>query len=169
MSDNSQVLTLSSFDDSKMNDIFAQLMADNTYDQSNDQKNNTTDNDPVTTENVEEFILKQSSKLIENSASAVEMMKEYVSTAPNADDVSALAELIGATSTALETLNKLNIANKRNKTAKEIKEMDINSKQQQLTTAIQGKLLLTREELMKELKTASEKIIEAEVIKTTIS
>lgn len=107
--------------------------------------------DALTKDNLEEFILKHTGNLVRQAAESVSLVKDYVETAPNAEDVTALAELIRATSTAVESLNKILITDKRSQTAMTIKQMELHSRQHQFDTAVGVKLMLTREELMKQL------------------
>lgn len=107
--------------------------------------------DVLTKDNLEDFILKYTGNLVKQASESVSLVKDYVETAPNAEDVTALAELIRATSTAVEGLNKILVTNKRSKTAMDIKQLEIQSKQQQFNTAVGVGLMLTREELMKQL------------------
>ena len=107
--------------------------------------------DELTKDNLEEFILKHTGHLVKQASESVALVKDYVETAPNAEDVTALAELIRATSSAVEGLNRILISDKRNQTAIHIRELDRRSRQDQFDTAVGVKLMLTREELMKQL------------------
>jgi len=118
----------------------------------------------VTKDNLEAFILKHTSELVRSSSEAVELVKDYVTSAPNAEDVTALADLVKATATAVNTLNNLLSTEKKNNTLIKIKEMDINSRREELDTAIGVKLMLTREELMKQLLNSSQLIEDSKII-----
>ena len=56
---------------------------------------------------LESFLLKYSGKLIKDSVDYVEDVKQYISSAPDARDVDALSKLIGASASAIESLNKI--------------------------------------------------------------
>jgi hypothetical protein len=120
--------------------------------------------DELTKENLEQFILKHTGNLVKQATESVALVKDYVETAPNAEDVTALAELIRATSTAVEILNKTLISDKRNQTVVHVKELEIKSRQEQFDTAVGVKLMLTREELMKQLMTPQSKESQVKVI-----
>lgn len=120
------------------------------------------EDDPLTKDNLEEFILKHTGNLVKQASESVSLVKDYVETAPNAEDVTALAELIRATSSAVESLNKILVTDKRSHTALTIKQMELQSKQQQFDTAVGVKLMLTREELMKQLLNPPKPTIEVE-------
>ena len=105
----------------------------------------------VTETNLEEFVLKHAGNLVVQASQTVEMMKDYISSAPNADDVSAFADLVNANTSALEVMCKVLTQNKKNTNAVKIKQMEIDNKKENLNTAIGASLLLTREELMDQL------------------
>ena len=99
-------------------------------------------------EKLEEFLIKKSSKLINKSLNIVDNVNDYISSAPENRDVAAMAELIKASSSAIETLNKLHTAKERNVTQKEVKQMDVESKERMNITDNQTKVLMTREDIM---------------------
>ena len=121
-------------------------------------------------DDVEAFILNNTGKLITDSMSYIDDthlyrqcmsyiddIGEYVSAAPDSRDVEALAKLISSSATALDSLQKIHIANEKNKNAVFIKTLDIESKKVLQQSDQDHKLLLNREELMTKL------IVDAEV------
>ena len=78
-------------------------------------------------------------------------MKEVVFHVPDADNVSSLAELIKASTGAIETLNKLVTQDKKSKTQLQVKQLDIQSKQMLQDSEQEHKLKLSREEILKQL------------------
>jgi len=125
-----------------------------------DIKNN--DDFKLNPEDLQEFLLQYSGKLIKGSVEFVDEVTQYITNAPDAKDVESLSKLVGASAAAIETLNKIHIANEKNKSSKELKIMDIESKKQLQADDNKTKLLLNREELMKRLIDDA-KIIDAEV------
>jgi hypothetical protein len=111
--------------------------------------------DALTKENLEEFILKHTGNLVKQASESVTLVRDYVEAAPNAEEVTALAELIKATSSAVESLNRILITDKKTSTAIKIKEMDNKSRQKELDAVVGLKLRSTREELMKQLINAT--------------
>lgn len=111
--------------------------------------------DTLTKENLEEFILKHTGNLVKQASESVALVRDYVEAAPNAEEVTALAELIKATSSAVESLNRILITDKKTSTAIKIKEMDNKSRQKELDAVVGLKLRSTREELMKQLINAT--------------
>ena len=111
-------------------------------------------------EDLEDFLIQNSSKLIKKSLSIVENVNDYISSAPENRDVAALAELIKASSGAIDSLNKLHTAKERNETQLEVKQMDVNSKER-LNIADNGtKLLLSRDDIMKALVDKEDGVID---------
>jgi len=102
-------------------------------------------------EELEKFILNNAGKLVKKSIDMVEEVKQYVETAPESRDVTSLSELINASSSAIETLSKILVQNKRDKTQKEVKQMDIDGKKQLMQGEFNAKVMLSRDDVMKEL------------------
>jgi hypothetical protein len=119
----------------------------------------------VNKENLEEFLLKYSGKLVKDSVEYVDDVKQFITSAPDYKDLEALSKLVGASASAIESLNKILISNKANENRKEIKEMDIQSKKE-LMNQSQNSIGLTinREELLNKLMKDA-KVIDAEVEK----
>ena len=59
------------------------------------------ESDPLTKENIEKFVIENAGKLVNESLEVVTNVKDYISSAPENKDVSSLADLIEATSTAI--------------------------------------------------------------------
>jgi|TARA_R110000737_G_scaffold159114_1_gene187163 hypothetical protein len=113
-------------------------------------------------EDLENFLLQYSGKLIKGSVDYVEDVKQFITSAPDARDVESLSKLVGAAAAAIETLNKIHISDQKAKSTKELKIMDIESKQALQQQDTETKLLLNREELMKQL-IGDAQIIDADV------
>ncbi len=102
-------------------------------------------------DDLEDFIMNSAGELINKSIEMVDEVKEYVSSAPESRDVASLAELIKASSSAIESLSKVLIQNKKSKTQKEVKEMDITGKKQLMQGEFNAKMLLSRDDVIGEL------------------
>ena len=83
---------------------------------------------PLTKDNMEKFVIEKAGRLVEDSLDVMTNVKDYISSAPESKDVGSLSELIAATATAIETLNKIIVTDKRNETLIKAKEMDIASR-----------------------------------------
>tara|TARA_R110002012_G_scaffold296957_1_gene494669 strand:- start:4044 stop:4487 length:444 start_codon:yes stop_codon:yes gene_type:complete len=111
-------------------------------------------------ENLGEFIMKNSGKLVTKSLDIVDNVNDYIASAPENRDVAALAELIKATSGSLDTLQKLHTSNERNETQKEVKRMDVESKERISIVDNQTKVLLSREDIMQALVDKDDDVID---------
>lgn len=105
----------------------------------------------VTDDNLEQFIMNTSSALIEDSLEVLSNVKEYTASSPDARECQSIAELIKAAATAIDTLNKVSLQNKKSKTQMDIKKLDIETKKGIATQEQQTKLLLSREDIMDKL------------------
>tara|TARA_R110000765_G_C18570894_1_gene565020 strand:- start:89 stop:529 length:441 start_codon:yes stop_codon:yes gene_type:complete len=131
--------------DEAVNDIISQLK------QSNKVAKVSVDDSILNKEDLEDFLIQNSGKLIKKSLSIVDNVNDYISSAPENRDVAALAELIKASSSAIETLNKLHTAKERNDTQVAVKQMDVDSKERLNIVDNQTKMLLSRDDIMKAL------------------
>lgn len=113
-------------------------------------------------EKLEEFLLNNSGKLIKDSLEYIEDIGQFVTAAPDSRDVEALAKLVSSSAAALETLNKIHIADQKNKSSMEIKKLDIESKKALQQNQNEAKFLMNREELLAQLIDKA-KIVEAEI------
>jgi len=111
-------------------------------------------------ENLEEFIMKSSGKLVSKSLEIVDNVNDYISSAPENRDVAALAEVIKATAGSIDTLQKLHSSNERNETQKQVKKMDVESKERISIVDNQTKVLLSREDIMGALIDKDEDVID---------
>ena len=78
-------------------------------------------------------------------------MKEIVHHMPEAENVSSLAELIKASTGAIETLNKLVVQDKKSNTTIKAKQLDIDSKRELQSSDQLHALTLSREEVLDRL------------------
>lgn len=132
--------------DDAVNDILAQLkQATNII----SRPVSTEEEAALTKDQLEEFIIKNTGKLVTQSISLVDTVKEVVETSATPNDVSALAELIKAASAAVDSLNRVYISDERNKTQVKTKQMDVDSRERVNMLDNQAKLLLSREEILK--------------------
>ena len=111
---------------------------------------------------LEDFLLQHSGKLIKGSVDFVDDVKQFITSAPDAKDLEAFSKLVGASAAAIESLNKILMSNKKIEATEKLKIMDIESKKQLQDSDNEAKLLLNREELMKQLLDNAQ-IIDADV------
>tara|TARA_R100001509_G_C4774189_1_gene184078 strand:+ start:233 stop:673 length:441 start_codon:yes stop_codon:yes gene_type:complete len=131
--------------DEAVNDIISQLK------QNNKVAKAPVEESVLNKEDLEDFLIQNSGKLIKKSLSIVDNVNDYISSAPENRDVAALAELIKASSSAIETLNRLHTAKERNETQLEVKKIDVESKERMNIADNQAKILLSREDIMNAL------------------
>ena len=140
--------------DEAVNDIISQLK------QNNKVSRAPIDESVLDKEDLEDFLIQNSGKLIKKSLSIVDNVNDYISSAPENRDVAALAELIKASSSAIETLNKLHVAKERNETQIEVKKIDVESKERLNIADNQTKVLLSRDDIMKALIEDEKEVID---------
>ena len=101
---------------------------------------------------VEEFVIQNSGHLVQQSLEVMENVKDYIMASGDPDSISSLADLIKASSNAIESLNKIVVQNKRSATTLASKTMDVEAK-----CMIENKktdpnaLIGTREEIFKKI------------------
>lgn len=108
-------------------------------------------------EDLEEFLIKKTAKLINTTLDAVDNVKDYISSAPENKDVASLAELMRSANAAIETMQKVHANRANNESRKEIKQMDIDAKKEIQLVDNTAKLVMSREEIMKALIEDAEK------------
>jgi hypothetical protein len=108
-------------------------------------------------DNVEQFILEKTSALINSSVNMVEDVKDYISSAPENRDVASLAELIRASSSAIDTLTKIHTSREQNKNRIEVKQIDIKSRERINAIDNQTKVLLSRDDVLQVLMNNDDK------------
>lgn len=112
----------------------------------------------ITEDNINDYILQKTGNLVDAGLGAVQDLKDFVVQGQNPDEIAALSELISSTTKAIEALNKINLQNKKAKTDKELKAIDIEGRK-----AVAGmlpgnnvtnntvNLVASREEIFKQL------------------
>jgi len=130
-----------------IDDLLSQLQSSNQVARDADKQ----DDFKLDKEDLENFLLQYSGKLIKGSVDYVEDVKQFITSAPDAKDVESLSKLVSAAAAAIETLNKIHISDQKAKSTKELKVMDIESKKALQQQDTETKLLLNREELLKNL------------------
>lgn len=115
-------------------------------------------------EDLENFILKNSKELVECGIDAINEIKQTVLLNPQSDEVEALAEIFKGVSTAMNILKDIQITKMKSKSSKEIKEMEIQSKKEieELENTSSG-IKMTRDEIFKML-TENGDILDTEFI-----
>jgi DNA-binding protein len=123
----------------------------------------------VNPDNIEEFVVKNSSDLINQSLDVMNNVKDYIMASGDPDSISALSELIKASTGAIESLNKIVIQNKRTATSIATKSMDISSKHAIEDKRQEGALIGDREEILKRLLDEAKVIEVSDTSEETLS
>jgi len=111
----------------------------------------------VNDENINDYILKRTTQLIDTSITAVDDIKDYIIQGQNPDEIAALSELINAATKSIEALNRINLLNKKGKIDKELKEMDLKNRKEVAgmlpgNNVVNNNLIVaSREEIFKQL------------------
>lgn len=135
--------------DSNIDSLVNQLKDNNTV--NNQLQTNQVDLPTVDKDNIEEFVIENSGKLINQSLEVMTNVKDYIMASGDPDSISSLADLINASSKSLETLNKIVIQNKRSETTLIAKKMDVDSKQVIEEKRNENALIASRDEVFKKI------------------
>jgi len=121
---------------------------------------------PLKKDDLEKFVVEKAGSLVQESLDMLKNVKEYIVSAPESKDVASFSELVAATSSALDTLNKILVSDKKNETIVNVKKMDIEARKDLKQEETSQKALATREEVFKMLlsnvKEAEKQVIEIE-------
>jgi len=153
---------------SDQNDNIDDINIDSLVDQlkDNNKVNNQIQNNEefkLEKEQIEDFVVDKSGKLINQSLEVLENVKDYIMASGDPDSISSLADLINASSKSLDTLNKIVVQNKRTATTLTAKQMDIDSKHAIEEKRNDDAFIGSRDEVFKKILNQA-KVIEAESV-----
>ena len=102
-------------------------------------------------ENVNDYVYNKTAEVIESGLEAISNLKDSVMTGQDPKEISALAQLIRATTKAIDGLNKINLQIKQHKNNIEVAKLEADGlkKQPQQTTNVIA--IASREDVMKKL------------------
>jgi hypothetical protein len=105
----------------------------------------------LTDDSVNEYVYNKTSEVIESGLDAINNLKDSIMTGQDPKEISALAQLIGATTKAIDGLNKINLQIKQHKNNLEVAKLENDSikKLQSNTTNVIA--IASREDVMKKL------------------
>jgi len=124
---------------------------------------------PIKEEDLGEYIIQKTTSLVEQTMSAFSEIKSLAIATNDGDTISALADMVKAANSAIDSLNKIHMQNKKLKGAKEVAQIQVDARIKQLENQQQQPNILTvttREEVLKILEQAKSKtaqIIDAEI------
>ncbi|MDB4430235.1 hypothetical protein N9273_00280 [bacterium] len=114
-------------------------------------------------EELEEYLVKTTARLIDTTLDAVDNVKDYISSAPENRDVASLAELMRSANNAIETMQKIHANKETIQARKDVKQMDIDSKKELNVMDNTTKLVMSREDVLKALiEGEEEKVLTAD-------
>lgn len=117
----------------------------------------------VTDENVNEFILEYGSRLVKDGMDAIDRVKPKITSGQDADEISALSELMRAMNSTLGTLTKISLQNKKEKSEKANKELEyVHKKELGPSTTNNTVIVGTREDIFKQLRGECAEVIDVE-------
>ena len=105
---------------------------------------------------LEEYLVKTTARLIDTTLDAVDNVKDYISSAPENRDVASLAELMRSANGAIETMQKIHASKENIQSRKDVKQMDIDSKKELNMIDNTTKLVMSREDVLKALTSGEE-------------
>lgn len=143
-----------------VNDLISQLKETTTFGK-DVQKN--PDKYSLPKENLEQFVLDSTGKLVTQGLEIVEGVKEYVMNNPESKEVIALSEALKAVASALTVVKDIHISQIKRDSLKDIKTMEIESRKQLKDDDRKERFLMSRDEMFKKIMEEA-KVIEAEAI-----
>jgi hypothetical protein len=125
-------------------------------------------NNNLNDDNVNEFVYNKTAEVIQSGLEAINTLKDSVMTGQDPKEISALAQLIGATTKAIDGLNKINLQIKQHKNNIEVAKLENDGikKLQNNTTNVVA--IATREDVMKKLFDKPQKPEKIELLEATI-
>jgi hypothetical protein len=108
-------------------------------------------------EDLEEFVIANAGNVVRHSLEMVEKLKPDVMTATDSKLIESVSELIKATTSAIDALSKLKIADDKIKAQKEITQMNIQKKANADEDSNNPKLTLSRNDILELLTRKGER------------
>lgn len=129
--------------------------------------------EPVKEEDLGDYIIKKTTTLVDQTMSAFKDIKNIAVASNDPDTISALADLVKAANSAIDSLNKINMQNKKLKSAKEVAAIYAAAKAKEDKQPPSTNIITigSREEVLKILDQAKQKssAIDAEYTEQTLS
>lgn len=154
---------------SEIDAIIDQLTADSVDSNSRTVKKVTqSEANNLNDENVNEFVYNKTAEVIQSGLEAINTLKDSVMTGQDPKEITALAQLIGATTKAIDGLNKINLQIKQHKNNIEVAKLENDGikKLQNNTTNVVA--IATREDIMKKLFDKPQKPEKIELLEATL-
>jgi len=104
----------------------------------------------LTDDNVNQYVYTKTASVIESGLDAINNIKDLITTGQDPKEISALAQLIGATTKAIDSLNKINLQIKDHKNNIEVAKLEAEG-YKALHNNTTNVLVATRDEIMEKL------------------
>jgi hypothetical protein len=104
----------------------------------------------LTDDNVNQYVYNKTASVIESGLDAINNLKDLVATGQDPKEISALAQLIGATTKAIDSLNKINLQIKDHKNNIEVAKLETEG-YKAMSNNTTNVLVATRDEIMERL------------------
>lgn len=114
---------------------------------------------------LEEFILNNGAKTVNTTQTIISSLIEQINITPDPELITSVAEMVGSSNKALETLTKIHLNKEKLKQAKELEEFKQSTKLQ-IADRNQHRPELTREEVMKWLYDSDKDLKSAKINET---
>jgi hypothetical protein len=114
----------------------------------------------LTDDNLNEFILQNAQRIVIEGVKTIKDLQTIVSSTFDSKLLVGYAEVVKATTSSIDTLNKLNIEKQKFKANKEIKQMDIDAKSKlpkEKGTVNNLNIIATREQVIKMMENMDKK------------
>jgi ABC-type histidine transport system ATPase subunit len=106
----------------------------------------------INDDNVNDYVMQKVGKLVESGIETVEALQQTIASGFEADELNAFSTLLASVTHAADTLNKINLQNKKEKAARELKMLDVEAKKElgpgQGPNGNTNILIATREEVI---------------------
>ena len=122
----------------------------------------------LTDETVNDYVYNKTAEVIESGLEAINNLKDSVMTGQDPKEISALAQLIGATTKALDGLNKINLQVKQHKNNIEVAKLESEGMKNIKASTTNVLAIATREEVMKKLFDKGSRTEKIELIEDSI-
>lgn len=108
--------------------------------------------DSLPPEQLEQFVIDKTAELVNKSMEILDEYRDFLTATPGEESAIAMANIINASTGAIEALNKIAINNKKITNAVKIKTMEIEARKEIAKDDNTTKLLMSRQDLMKMIK-----------------
>lgn len=148
----------------EINDIIEQLKNDSVA--SDIKPKNIETSEKVSDDNVDTFVYGKTVELVNASLGAVQTIRDSVLTGVDPKEIAALSQLINATTKALDTLNQINLQNKKSKSNVEIKKMELEANKMIASKIPQTTniLIASRDEILKGMSGKKDLLKDSDII-----